>query len=62
MTKEQRTYQQMRAELDALMTWFEQDNIDVDTAVTKYEQAIKLAKEIEVYLRNAENKINKLKP
>ncbi len=60
MTKQEKNYKQLRAELDELMGWFDQDDIDVDKAIDKYKQAIELAKELETYLKNAENKISKL--
>ncbi len=58
-TKE--TYAKLRSQLDDLIAWFDQENIDVDEAILKYEQAIKLTKELEKYLKSAENKIKKIK-
>lgn len=56
-----KTYAQLRAELDGLLNWFDGDDIDIDQAVEKYEQALKLTKQLELYLQKAENKITKLK-
>lgn len=58
MTK---TYKQLRAELDEVLAWFDADNLDVDQAIVKYEQAIKLTNELQDYLKQAENKLTKLK-
>lgn len=55
-----RDYQIMSGELAAIIEWFEGDKVDLDQAVTKYEQALKLIAEIETYLKTAENKIKKL--
>jgi exodeoxyribonuclease VII small subunit len=56
-----KTYAQLRTELDELLNWFDGDDIDIDQAVEKYEQALKLTKQLELYLQKAENKITKLK-
>jgi exodeoxyribonuclease VII small subunit len=60
MTKTTKTYAQLRQELNECLMWFEQDGLDVDEAITKYDQAIALTKELEQYLKTAENKIKKL--
>lgn len=57
---EQRTYRQIRAELDEAMAWFESETIDVDEAIAKYKHAMALTKELEVYLKDAENSLIKL--
>jgi exodeoxyribonuclease VII small subunit len=54
------TYQTMTAELTKIIDWFESDKVNLDQAVEKYEQALKLTAEIEAYLKNAENKIRKI--
>lgn len=56
MTKQQ-TYQQLRAELDELLSWFDQEDLDIDEAVKKYEAAMAVTKKIETYLQDAQNKI-----
>lgn len=56
-----KTYADLRTELDELLMWFENDDIDVDEAIDKYEQAIKLTKQLETYLKQAQNKVLKLK-
>lgn len=50
----------MNAELAKIIEWFEGDKIDLDQAIVKYEQALKLIAEIETYLKSAENKIKKI--
>ena len=55
-------YRDMQAELDALINWFESDDIDLDQAMVKYEQAQKLLHEMEDYLKKSEIKIKKITP
>jgi exodeoxyribonuclease VII small subunit len=59
-SKKDKTYLQLRKELDEALLWFESDDIDIDDAINHYEYALKLAKELETYLLKAENKIKKL--
>lgn len=60
MTKSSKTYSQLRTELDELLSWFDQEDLDVDKAIEKYQQAITLTQELETYLKQAENKVKKL--
>ena len=59
-TKPSKTYQQMTDELNGLIDWFESDRVNLDQAVDKYEQAMELLKNMELYLQTAENKIKKI--
>lgn len=61
MTKKPRNYQDLSEQLNELLAWFDGDQIDVDEAIAKYEQAIQLTKQLEEYLTNAENKLTDLK-
>jgi exodeoxyribonuclease VII small subunit len=45
------------AELEALVAWFEGDDIDIEQAVEKFEAGNKLAAEIRERLNTLENKI-----
>lgn len=60
MKERKRDYKIMNAELAVIIEWFEGDKVDLDQAVTKYEQALKLISEIENYLKTAENKVKKI--
>jgi exodeoxyribonuclease VII small subunit len=55
-----KSYREMAEQLDQIMLWFESDDIDIDEAVKKYEEAVKLLDEMEKYLKTAENKIRKI--
>lgn len=56
-----KTYKQLRTELDELMNWFDSEDIDVEQALAKYEQAEQVIKQLEAYLKDTELKITKLK-
>ena len=58
--KAKKSYEQLQAELNSIIAWFEGDEVDLDSAVIKYEQATKLIKEMEKYLAATENKIKKI--
>ena len=58
--KEIEDYKTLKAKLDEELAWFDGDNLDVDEAIAHYERALKLTKELEAYLKKAENKIKKL--
>lgn len=60
MANQKTTYKQMAGELDALMAWFDSDQVDLDEAVKKYEQAVKLIEQMQTYLKTAENKVVKI--
>lgn len=55
-----KNYQQMAEELAGLIEWFEGSEVNLDDAVAKYEQAMELLKQMEEYLKTAENKITKI--
>ena len=54
-------YQALSAELDALMTELQRDDLDVDIALDHYERGLKIIEQLENYLRKAENRVTKLK-
>lgn len=53
-------YKTLRRELDDVLESLDSDVVDVDETVRLYEKGIKLVKELEDYLKSAENKINKV--
>lgn len=54
-------YQQMRAELDDIVSRLQSEDLDIDEAATLYEEGMKLIKELETYVSEAEVKIEKVK-
>ncbi len=52
------SYSDLKKRLDEIIFWFEQDEIDLDEALIKYQEAQKLIEQIEAYLSALEQKIN----
>jgi len=50
----------MDEDLSKLMAWFESEDVDLDEALVKYEQAAKLIDQMEKYLKVAKIKITKI--
>lgn len=48
-------------ELDELIAWFDQDDFDLDEALKKFDEGVKLTEQIEERLNALENKITVLK-
>lgn len=62
MTKELTiNYQELSAELDEVVAKLQSEDIDVDAALTLYERGIAITKQLEIYLKTAENKVVKIK-
>jgi exodeoxyribonuclease VII small subunit len=57
----QKKISQQLSELDELIAWFDQDDFDLDEALQKFDQGVKLAQEIKERLSLLENKITILK-
>ena len=47
--------------LEVLLQWFESEEITVEEALVKYEQALKLSKELEAQLETAKNQVEVIK-
>ena len=60
MTKSSPNYQQLSAELEEILAWFESGQVTIDEAVSKYEEANKLITQLENYMKHTENKIRKI--
>lgn len=52
-----KTYQ----ELQKIVSWFEQGEVDIEEGIEKFEAGMKLSKELKEYLVATENKIKELK-
>lgn len=55
-----KTYKQLRQELDEILRWFEGDDIDIEEALKKHHQALELITQLEKMLKSAELKITKV--
>ncbi len=54
-------YRLLSAELDETLAKLQAADLDVDEAVKLYERGMAIAKELESYLKEAENKVAKVK-
>lgn len=61
MSTKNNTIAEKRAKLAELLAWFESDDFAVETAISKFDEAEKLAHEIEAELMEYKNKITVLK-
>lgn len=55
------SYAELKLELDKLLDALQQDDISVDDALKNYERGMELVKQLESTLKDAENKITKIK-
>ncbi len=61
MVQAKNNYKALSNELDEVLAKLQSDDLDVDQAVALYERGMKLAKELEAYLKDAKNKVTKIK-
>jgi exodeoxyribonuclease VII small subunit len=54
-------YQSLSTELDDVIGRLQNDDISVDEAVKCYERGMALVKELQLYLKDGENKVQKIK-
>lgn len=59
-TKSKKSYRQLSQELSQVLDWFDNEEVDLDEALAKYEQAMKLIEQMEIYLKTAKNKVRKI--
>lgn len=61
MAQKKFDYHSAQAELEAILEHLQAGDIDVDQAIAQYERGMQLVKELEAYLKTAENKVTQLK-
>lgn len=54
-------YQELSDQLEKIMSELQDGQLDLDQAIEKYEEGIKIIKQLEKQLKTAENKIIKIK-
>lgn len=54
-------YKSLNAELDEVLAKLQAEGLDVDEAIGLYDRGIKITSELEAYLKEAENKVTKIK-
>ena len=60
-TKSEKSFKELTQELEQIIAWFESGDVDLDQAVEKFEQGMKISKEIKKRLEVTEQKIKKLR-
>lgn len=61
MTKENESIKSKLANFEEIIEWFDSDDVDIETAIAKYEEGAKLADEIKKQLEEAKNSIKVVK-
>jgi exodeoxyribonuclease VII small subunit len=61
MAEKKIDYKRLSSELDEVLGKLQSADLDVDEAVKAYERGMEIAKELEAYLKEAENKVTKIK-
>lgn len=61
MSKQNRPLPEVLAELEAVVAWFDQEDLDVEQAITQFEKGADLAENARAQLETLENKITVLK-
>lgn len=56
-----RSYKELSAELAELLARLEQGDMDIEEAVQCYERGLEIVKQLEGYLKRAENTVTELK-
>jgi exodeoxyribonuclease VII small subunit len=54
-------YQTLNDELETIIAELQREDIDVDEALKHYERGLELVKQLQAYLKTAENKVVELK-
>lgn len=54
-------YKALRTELETIMAKLDDDQLDVDEVTNLYQRGMEIVKELEDYLKKAENKVQKVK-
>lgn len=61
MVKKDIDYQALNDELQAILSKLDETDGDIDTAIKEYERGMEIVGQLETYLKEADNKIKKVK-
>jgi exodeoxyribonuclease VII small subunit len=61
MPQKQPSYQDLNSELETVLAQLQSGDLDIDEATAAYERGMKLVQQLETYVKEAENKITKVK-
>lgn len=54
-------YEELKQQLDDVMSAMQQEDLDVDKALELYQKGLELIQDLEKYLKTAENRVTELK-
>ena len=57
MSKSEKSIKQDLDEFESIVQWFDSDDVDIEKAITKYEEGVALAEEIKKRLETEKNRI-----
>jgi len=57
----QTDYKKLNSELEAILLELQSGDLDIDEAVKKYQRGSEIVKELQDYLKDAENRVKKVK-
>lgn len=60
MTAKKPTIKQNLAKLEEIITWFNQDQFEIEQSIDKYQAALKLVAEVKQQLAETENQIKQI--
>lgn len=60
-SKETVDLNQLMAQLDEIVAWFNAGDVDIEQAAKKFDEGVKLAEQIKRRLAETENKVNQIK-
>lgn len=61
MTRAKPSYDHLKSELDSIMLELQREDLDVDQALKYYQRGLELVRQLEDYLKTAENTVTELK-
>lgn len=61
MAKDNKTLKQKIVEFEEIIDWFDGEDVDIEAAIAKYEEGVKLADNIKQQLEDAKNRIEIVK-
>jgi exodeoxyribonuclease VII small subunit len=61
MSSSKKSLRELMNEFEAVVAWYDDDNMDVEAAIAKFEKGSKLADQIKTQLAEAKNKIEIVK-
>jgi exodeoxyribonuclease VII small subunit len=54
-------YKSLSSELDAVLAQLQSEDLAIDKAIELYERGLEITKQLETYLKDAENKVTKIR-